>query len=395
MPTSTEILRERNQKVVKKHLIENEMVKTMRESMKRRYGSDPVTDLEKFPIREGRFSWKKLEESLRNKLSEADTSSAFTQFLRAGLQQVTNGMYEATPVTYTDWVTVVPSNKAVEIYAPNQGIAFPRQVGSSEQYPEVGAAALDLELRNNKYGTIYALEKELLNDDQSGTFAQQQGMLGEYLAILAEVLCYGKLASVANMKYLDYSIPVSETKPSYETNYPYSQAFRGGGKNRPASYAVLNQANVQAGIIGLMNQKNLQGIKMLVQPKTLVISPQYNFDASVLLNSAYYPSGAAAAGSVGGAFAVNMLKGILDLTVSRFVFKSDGTVNGDSTAWYIMDNTKPFFVLQQREPVAVEMENPNSGESFNRDIVRYKGSSRMNADFLDPRFVWQGNDGSV
>ena len=383
-------LRERNKKVLERMLINQDGVKQLRESLRKKHGAEQIDKMDA-ALLEGRFSWRKLE----TQLMEADMSSAFTQFLRAGLQTIINGAYKSVETTYGDWVTVTSSSKNTEIYAPNHGVSFPRDVGPGELYPEVGVAALDLELKNLKFGSIYALQKELLDDDQSGTFSQQASLLGEYMALLSEVLCYGKLASVANMQYIDYVIPTSETKPSYESNYPWSTAFRGGGANRPASYGALTQANVQAGIIGLMNQKNLQGIKMAVQPKRLLLGPALEFDAAVLLNSAYYPSGAAAAGQVGGAFAINPMKGILDMTVSRFVFKQDGTVSGDSKAWYIVDSTKPFFVLQMRQPVSIEQEATNSGESFNRDIYRFKASSRMNADWIDPRFAWQGNDGSV
>lgn len=383
-------LKERNKKLIERMLINQEGVKELRESISKKHGADKIEKMDT-ALLEGRFSWRKLEKQLM----EADMSSSFTQFLRAGLQTIVNGMYKATPVTYTDWVTVTSSNKNTEIYAPNHGVSFPRDVGPGELYPEVGAAALDLELKNLKFGSIYSLQKELLDDDQSGTFSQQASLLGEYMAILAEVLCYGKLASVAGMQYIDYQIPVSETKPSYETNYPWSTAFRGGGANRPSSYGAFSQANVQAGIIAMMNQKNLQGIKMMVQAKRLLIGPALEFDAAVLLNSAYYPSGAATAGNIGGAFAINPMKGIVDTTVSRFMFKQDGTVDGSSRAWYIVDDGKPFFVLQMRQPVALEQEATNSGESFNRDIYRFKASSRMNADWIDPRFAWQGSDGSV
>jgi hypothetical protein len=144
-----------------------------------------------------------------------------------------------------------------------------------------------------------------------------------------------------------------------------------------------------------MNQKNLQGIKMQVKPKRLILSPNKQFDASVLLNSAYYPSGAATAGAVGGAFAINPIKGILDMTVSRFVFKNDGTVNGDSGAWYIVDDSKPWFILQMRETPVVVAEAKNTGADFEQDVIRHKSRCRMNADVLDARFAWQGNDGSV
>lgn len=385
-------LRERNLEVIKKQLVESAEVKALRNQLVKKFGEDPIMNTSgNWNFAEGGVSWTTLKE----KLIEADSASSFPQFLRAGLQSIVNGMYAATEVTYTDWVTVTSSNKDTELYAPNHGVSFPRQVGRQEKYPEVGVASLDLELKNLKFGAIYALEKELLNDDQSGTFAQQAGLLGEYMAILAEVLCYGKLASVANMQYIDYAIPQSETKPSYEAAYPWSTALKGGGATKPAAFGALNQANLQAGFIALMNQKNLQGIKMQVKPKRIIIGPNKQFDASVLLNSAYYPSGAATAGAVGGAFAINTLKGIADMTVSRFLFKNDGTVDGTSSAWYLVDDSKPFFILQQREPVSITQEDPNSGASFETDVVRFKGTCRMNADWIDPRFAWQGSDGSV
>lgn len=389
-------LKEHNKKTIKKVLMESAEIKADRAAYTRVMGFDPLTEegQKKFPVMEGNFSWTKLQTKLR----EADASGGFNQFLRAGIQAITNAMYESVEATYDQWVTVVQSSKDTELYAPNHGVAFPRQVAEQGKYPEVGAAALDIKLKNYKYGSVYAITHELLQDDQTGSFQRQAAMMGEYMKLLTEVLVYGKLASVANMHYIDYSIPTSETKPDYETNYPWTSSaapFRGGGYNKPTSFSVINQAGIQNGLISMMNQKNLQGIKMQVSPKRLLIGPSQQFDASVLLNSAFYPSGAATAGAVGGAFAVNPIKGILDVTVSRFIAKNDGTFNGDSKAWYVVDDSKPFFVLQLREAVTIEQENPQSGASFETDVMRFKTRGRMNADFIDPRFAFQGNDGSV
>jgi len=391
---STNKLRERNARVIKRALIDNPDVKEMREAMISRFGIDAVTDGEKFPVLKESFSWRAFRKELGEKLKEADSSSAFTQFLRAGIQQITAGMYEATKTTFEDWVTVVSSDKMEELYAPMHGVSFPRQVGPQMTYPEVAAAALDIKLKNYKFGAMYAVEKELLNDDQTGQFQRQAGMLGEYMKLLQEVWVYGKLASVSGAKYQDLEVPTSETKPSYEASYPWSTALRGGAATRPAAYGALTQANIQNGMIALRQQKNLQGIIMNVEAKRAIISPYYAFDLGVLLNSSYYPSGAAASGAVGGAFAINMLKGLIDATVTPYLFDHNGLV-GNSKAWYLVDDSKPFFIAQNRVPVAVEQENPLAGESFARDVYRFKAYSRMNADFIDPRFAWQGSNGSV
>lgn len=383
-------LTEANKKLMTRLIEGNKENKTLRESLVRKFGQEKYNQFTKM-VEDNNIDWRKFNA----KLQEADSASSFPQFLRAGVSNIMVGAYQATEVSYTDWVHVVPSSKDEELYAPNHGVAFPKEVGRQEKYPEVGVAAMDIKLKNKKFGSLYGVEYELESDDQTGTIAQQSAMMGEYLALVAEVMCYGKLASVANMQYVDYVVPTSETKPSYESAWPWSTALRGGGATRPASFGALSQSGIQSGITALMNQKNLQGIKMQVKPSRLILSPSKQFDASVLLNSAYYPSGAATSGNVGGAFAINPIKGLLDMTVSRFIFKNDGTVDGSSSAWYIVDDSKPWFVLQMRETPVVVMEAKNTGADFEQDVIRHKSRCRMNADVLDPRFAFQGSDGSV
>lgn len=384
-------LRERNLDVIKKQLVENEVVRKQRDFFMTKFGYDPIMNSDgKWNFTEGKVDMRKLY----NRLVEADMESTYVQFTRAGVQQITNAWYEATPVTYTDWVTTVPSDKRAELYAPNHGVSFPAQVGEGEKYPEVAQAAMDLTLQNWKYGDMWSVSKELMMDDKSGSVQRQAGLMGEYMAVLTEVLCYAKLASVNSMQYINFSIPKSETQPSYESSWPWSTSLTGGGATRPGSFGALNQANIQSGMIALAAQKNLQGIRMLVQPSHIVVSYKYVYDLSVLLNSAFYPAGAQSAGVTGGAFAINPIKGILQPVVSRFMFDTNGTSNAQSLSWYIAEAGKGF-IHQLREPVAVEQEATNSGASFERDTFRYKAYTRQNADFIDPRFFWQGSDGSV
>lgn len=386
-------LKERNQAVIKKQLLENEETKKLVKYFEKRFpGENPLSDLEKWNFVEGKVDLNALEQ----RLMEADLSSTFPQFLRAGINQITNSWYENTDVTYNEWVNTVPSSMATELYTPNHGPGFPKQVGEGELYPEVSVVAMDLSLRNWKYGTMLPVSKELMNDDKSGSMQRQIGMIGEYMATLTEVLCYAKLGGVAST-YQQFQIPATETQPSYEANWPYASSsapFQGGGFNRPTSYTILSQGAIQSGLIGLAGQKNLQGILMQVDPKKIIVSWRYRYDLSVLLNSAFYPSGASAAGVTGGAFAVNPIQGILDPVFARYMFTNLGAVDPQSYAWYIADAGKGFL-HQMHTPVSVEQENPSSGESFNRDIFRYKASTRQNADYIDPRFFWRGNDGSV
>lgn len=396
--SSTNTLRERNIKKLQKHAIDCEETKAMRERIKRKYGIDPITDTEKFPVMKEGFSWKRFRSQLDEQLKEADSGTAFTQFLVAGLLQNVIGMYNLAKTSYADWVTVTPTNLKETPVAPLHGLSFPREVGEQMPYPVSGVAALSLKFVARKYGTMYEVTKELLEDDQSGQFKHQTGMLGEYLQLLTEVLVYGRLASVTGSSYAGFVPGNSETQPSTETNYPWTNSsapFVGGGFNKPTSFGAFTDANLKTAIETLSIQKNLLGIVLPVNANRILISPLYQFDAAVILNSAYYPAGAQAAGVTGGAFSINPLKGLADTSITKFMPANSGAIGGLSKAWYVVDDSKPWFQLVVRSPVALEQENPLAGASFERDIYRFKANTRAIADFVDPRFAWQGSDGSV
>lgn len=400
---SQNTLRERNRQVLAKHSVNSPDVKVFRENMKRKFGFDPVApdnekDRDRFPVMKEGFTWKRFRNQLDEQLKEADSSTAFTQFLVAGLLQNVIGMYNLVKTSYQDWVTVTSTNLLDTPVAPLHGLSFPREVGEQSPYPVSATAALSLKFHARKYGTMYEVTKELLEDDQSGQFKQQTGMLGEYLQLLTEVLVYGRLASVTGASYSGFTPGISETKPSGESAWPWTPSTApliGGGYNTGTSKVALNDANVKIAFNVLAQQKNLLGILMNVKPNRFLISPFYQWDIAILLNSAYYPAGAQAAGTTGGAFAINPLKGIADATIAPFMGDSTGNFAALSKAWYLIDDSKPWFQLVTRTPVSVEQENPQSGQSFDRDICRFKASTRCIADFVDSRFAYQGSDGSV
>lgn len=400
------VARSANKEAVARAVWSNPEMKEMRESFETKFGFD-FADSKAFPVGDASFSWKAAAKkcgysSVQSALKEADSGSTFPQVLRAGVQTLVNSMYQTVPTTFESWTSTVSSNKDTELYAPLHGISFLREVGKQELYPESRAAGLDIRLVNRKYGMMYAVEKELLEDDQTGQFASQTKLLGEYAKLAVEAFVYGKVAGKftggALAQYASLIIPNTETQPSDESNYPFTSSsakFVGGGYNRPTSFGLLTQANIQEGFIGLMNQLNLLGLKMSVDPDTILIGPKWRFDLAVLLNSSFYPSVGGAAGTTGTSFAINPIESIAKAVITRFMFKNDGTVTGDSKAWYLLDSKKPFFVVQLREAATVEQEAPTAGASFDRDVVRFKLRERFNADYIDPRFIWQGNDGSV
>lgn len=396
-------LRERNAKVIKnqilngKSFIENGEAtagKQYREQFKGQWGVDPYDPA---MLKEG-FNWSKAAEGMA-KFREAEVSTAWNQLMRAGVNNIANNAYQTYPTTWESWVTTSPSNKDTELYAPLHSVGFPSEVAQGGLFPEVSTAGLDLSIKNKKYGSLFAVTHEAQEDDQTGQLVQKANLMGEYLKQLTEVLVMAKLLSPSGgVTYGPLFVPVSETKPTYESNYPWTSSsapFVGGGYNKPTSYGIINDANLKAGIQAMMQQKDLLGNFMNVDPSHVLVSPQRRFDVATILNSEWYPAGAQSAGVTGGAFSRNQLKGLLDPLVVRYMPKSTGVVSGLAETWFLVDASKPAFVYQMREGISVIAEAPNSGQGFERQIQRFRAHMRGNADFIDPRFMWLGNDGSV
>jgi len=382
-----------NQKMRERAAWHSPEMKEFRESIQRQFGFD-VCDKSKFNPDSLDFSWDKFRKKV---MRETNSASANTQLLRAGVQTAVNNLYPAVPTTYEKWTHIIHSTKDTELYAPLNALTFLGEMGEGEKYLESSVVGLDIKLRNKKFGQMLPVTFELIDDDQTGQFAQKVGDMADYAALAWEVYAYGKLASLAGgCTYGNLTVPASETKPSTETTYPWNSAgfVAGGGKTKPGSFSLPTQATVQSAFTALEEQLNLQSLKMAVKPDTIAAGPFNRWSLATLLNSNFYPSGAASAGAVGGSLAVNVLQGIADLIISRFMFDNSGS-SANSAAWYVMDTSKPWFIVQIREAAKVTQENPESGAGFERDVYRWKLSLRGNADFIDPRFAYQGNDGSV
>lgn len=382
---------EANLKVKERIVWGSPEMKEFRESIQTRFNVD-MKNSKDFPTADPSFNWGKFKKKI---MRETNSSSANAQLLRAGVQTAVNNLYPAVKTTYEQWTHVIASSRDTELYAPLNALTFLGELGEGERYLESSVIGLDIKLRNKKFGQMFPVSFELVDDDQTGQFAQKVSDMADYAALLWEVYAYGKLNSLSGgSTYGGLTVPASETKPSYESTYPWSTSLKGGGATKSTAGA-MTQANVQSAFTALENQLNLQGLKMAVNPDKILSGPYNRWTLATLLNSNFYPSGAAAAGGIGGALAINVLQGIAEPVISRFMFDQNGTTGANSKAWYVMDSSKPAFITQIREAAKVTQENPETGAGFERDIYRWKLTVRGNADFIDPRFFFQGSDGSV
>ena len=180
---------------------------------------------------------------------------------------------------------------------------------------------------------------------------------------------------------------------------PFSTSFYGtkgatSYGNRLTTFAQLSMQGVRTALQALRQAFDPLGVPIAVRPDTLVVSPFDEVNALTLLNSTLYPGtqglggqtvSNATSGSLTGAFANNMLKGMLELHSNIYL---------PSGAWLVGCKGKGL-AFQRRDPLEVVQEVPNSGESFNTDTIRFRSRNRFACEWIDSSFWFQGNDGTA
>lgn len=328
------------------------------------------------------FSIKSFRESVYRaaRLKEAQSELALGQLLRAGVQNAFNDMYQAVEVTYTAAVREVASNKRQEFYAPIERVGFPKRVERQGAFAETSFKGLDIELINVKYGMMFAVERELLDDDQTGQIVQRASQMGENARIHEEAFVWARICNDTTAVLDGEPLPVSDT---YSTVYSTTGIHGTGRGINALSNGRLSQSQIAAGWILAKKMLDQSGRPMVVTPKVLAVSPQDIFFASVLMQSEYNPSvPSATAGATGGTFSMNPIKGLAGVVASRFI--------RDYAALLI---DPKGFAFQRRDPTEVVQENPQSGPAFSQEVFRYKQRSRWQADFIDPKFFINLNPG--
>jgi hypothetical protein len=306
-----------------------------------------------------------------HKLREANAESAFPQLLRAGVQNFMFDAYQQVGVIYPDLVRTVNSNKFEELYAPMYGAENPKQVNPGQRFEDSRVQGIDVRVRSIKFGRILSVERELVDDDQTGQIQQRASMLGERIRIVEEQTVLNALFTAAN----------------------YTTAIG----NLAGTPAKLAQPGLEAADIALEGMKDPLGNFILVQPDTLVCAPGDKFNAAKLLQSALQPSvpgasgqtaNTASSGGTGWTMTTNPLQGLYALKVSRYVPAAG--LNGTDPSWVLMQS-KTSLVFQDRDALEVAQENNQAGESFDHDEYRYRVRRRFNAAMIESRYAFRGN----
>lgn len=347
------------------------------------------------------FSWKNLRKfAAQNyrKLRETNAQSAFGQLLRAGIQTIANNYYDRFGVNWPEYLTEVPSGKDREHYAPLHGSVLPQRTGKGVPYVESKVVGEDVEILNFKYMGGESFEKELFDDDQTGQINQRAQKLGTAQKELEEVYVAGRIrGTAAIINGVDVPASNFETENAAGTTIttPFSvNLYTTGSGNRPAAFSQMSVPALKVGYETLLNALDPLNIKIVTNPDVILFSPFDAINAPQFLNSSYYPgvpglggetASSASSGFASGAFGLNPIKGLFKPVLNRYLPQG---------AWYLGESDKGM-IFQRRDPMEITQEQPQSGQSFDKDVIRYRSRSRWEAEWIDSRFWYQGNNGSI
>lgn len=320
------------------------------------------------------LSFRRLREAAERiaDLHETNSVTTFGWLLRSAVQEFAAQVYGDLQVIYPNFVTEVTSRRRSEVYGGLYRGSMPRLVDAGEKFQDTTFKGFERELINYKFGHIETFERELFDDDQTGQIRSRAGNLGENFRTFEEIYVLSRLFAAARSEE-GVDVPAS--------TYASGNVFTTAIGNRPATFVVLSQTALEAAHTAMRRMVDPIGRKFLVNPTTLLVSPEDELVALRLMNSTIMALTAASA----TAGLVNPLAGRYTVYSSPFI---------DAHAWLLGD-FKRGFVFQRRDPLEIIQENPNSGMGFEQEIYAFRARERFEADWIEPRVAWLGNDGSV
>lgn len=379
--------------------MQSHVLESLRGQIEKAYGvdikDDEVSGLMDFT--DPNFSIRKFRENAYRffgKMREANAEGGLSQLLRAGIQLAINKEYQAIDTNFEEIVGYIPSNKAIELYAPLYRAGFMGDVEEGDEPPRLHAAGADIQIRNRKKAAIFEVTEEMWEDDQTSQIQEQAKQIGENAKILKDSICFVRWLGKAGTDAGGNAVAASQTgAQAGESTWPFNTAFsNGGGKNRLTTYAVFSMNNLISLRQLAREMKDPKGNKMLVAPDTLIGGSALTETFEELLTSDFYAStaainvaGTAASTNIGTTYAKNILKGKYNPVNSIWL---------PAHAYGIMQAGKGLR-LQQRRPLRVMQENPASGPAFTCSVFRFKVDERYETDWTEPRFAVLGNDGTV
>lgn len=289
------------------------------------------------------------------------------QLLRPGLKAMISEM----PMYPSQWSEIFQtgySDKAVEIEVEMKmlGLAQIRAEGAATAMDSMGQRIVT-NYFNKTISLGFIITMNAMEDNlYKSRFPMMARALKDSLGQTKEVLGAGVLNSG-----FDALVPIGDGQPFFSLNHPID-----GGvyANRPAVFADLNEASLEAGIITVQQFRNQAGLIVQVKPKKLIVPPQNQFVAERLLASAFRTN-----------TANNDINAIYNVSAVPMGYRTNQFLNQiqGANSWFLLTDASDGLKHYIRKKVETDVYT-----DFATDNLQCKATERYSFGVTNPRAAY-------
>jgi len=281
------------------------------------------------------------------------TTGSHPKALWPGVYAWFGAKYDEHPQEYTKLFDIKSSSKNYEelVEQTGFGLAPVKAEGSSTAY-DSHAQGVTARGTNVAYSLGYIVTREELADNLYKDVSMQRA------ASLAFSMAQTRENVGANIynRAFNNSYTGGDAKELCATDHP---SLAGNQSNELATAADLSEASIEDLTIQIMDAVNSKGLKISLQPKSLIVPTALVYDAQRILKSVQQ-SGTAN----NDVNAINSLNVIPEVHVNHYLTDSD--------AWFIRTNAPSGLCWFDREPVQFTKD-----EDFDTDNAKAKAYMRF------------------
>jgi phage major head subunit gpT-like protein len=294
----------------------------------------------------------------------AIVSSDISRLLEAGLKTIFFEAYEKTSAYYEKIATVVPSTRDREVYAWLGSLPRMRE-WTDERVPK-GLLEHEFTIINKNWELSIAIDRNALDDDQYGQIKARVAQMGEEAARHIDEIVFGLLSEGIDL-------------PCYDGKNFFSDEHQEGESTEQSNLgtdalSVDTYGEARSIMMRLVDDR---GKPMGIVPDTLVVPPELEETARVIIASDFYPSG--------NSTKANPWKDSAELIVTPYL--------SDDKSWFLLCTAravKPMILQMRKEVEFNALEGASERGFFRREYV-YGAEARYNVGFG----MWQFAYGSI
>lgn len=290
-------------------------------------------------------------------------TSNIADLLRPGLKTVF-GQLDMYPEQWTEIYKTFTStrNYEIDVEMKYSGPAVITAEGQSYTGDSMGQRILTNYV-HKKIGLFFEITKEAIDDNQyQAEFPMKALSLKNSIRVAKETLGAALLNNAFNAAF-----PIGDGQPVCSDFHPIDN---GTYSNKLSVQAALSQGALEQIIIKIQKMKMQSGILAKTMPQKLIVSPENQFTASVLLNSQFKTG-----------VANNDINAIYHSNYIPQGFRVNQYLNNPA-AWFVLTDSPQGFKYFQRQALETD-----SYVDFLSDVVMCKASERISFGISNARGV--------